>query len=129
MCRTRRPIKAREKRQSALNSRSINPVPPLDQLLSAISRHSAIFLLSVVCSVVPVIGVFVIRDLKAANAEAQEMYTGSVNGLQRIGQLQFDARETRLAIRFSSSDALQSAKLPSAACCLRKLVDCGQRRQ
>jgi len=43
----------------------------------------------------------VIRDLRAANAEAQEMYSGSVHGLQRIGELQYDAQETRRATLYA----------------------------
>ena len=89
--------KVKEQPEVALNSHSMKPVPVLDRLLSVTSRHSASFLLFTVCCVVAVIGVFVIRDLKAANGEAREMYTGSVNGLQRIGELQYDAQETRLS--------------------------------
>ena len=41
------------------------------------------------------IGGFVISDMREANVEAEEIYTRSVHGLQRIGELQFDAQETR----------------------------------
>ncbi len=54
-----------------------------------------------VCCGVAVVGAFVIRDLRAANAEAQEIYTGSVHGLQRIGELQYDAQETRRATLYA----------------------------
>ena len=38
---------------------------------------------------------FVIRDVHSANKEVQRMYTSSVLGLRRIGNLQYDAQETR----------------------------------
>lgn len=80
---------------------SSNPLPLLDRLLSIASRHNPALLLFMVCCGVAVIGAFVVRDLRAANEEAQEMYTGSVNGLQRIGELQYDAQETRRATLYA----------------------------
>jgi signal transduction histidine kinase len=76
-------------------------MPLVDRLLSASSRHNAILLLVMVCSGVAVVGAFVIRDLRAANDEAQKIYTGSVHGLQRIGELQYDAQETRRATLYA----------------------------
>lgn len=67
----------------------------VDRLLSRIARHNTSFLLSVLCCVVALVGVFVIRDLRSANGEVNQMYTGSVHGLQRIASLQYDAQETR----------------------------------
>jgi len=67
----------------------------VDRLLLEASRHNAVLLLLVICCGIAVVGAFIIRDLRAANAEAQEIYTGSVNGLQRIGELQYEAQETR----------------------------------
>lgn len=75
--------------------RVMYPMPLVDRLLNASSRHSAVSLLFMVCCGVAVVGVFVIRDLRLANAEAQEIYTGSVHGLQRIGELQYESQETR----------------------------------
>ncbi len=42
-----------------------------------------------------------VRDLQEANFEAQEMYTRTVHGLQRIGELQYDAQETRRATLYA----------------------------
>jgi signal transduction histidine kinase len=72
-----------------------------DRLLSAAYRHNAPFLLVLVFCAVAVVGGFVIRDLQAANAEAETMYAGSVHGLQRIGELQYDAQETRRATLYA----------------------------
>jgi signal transduction histidine kinase len=76
-------------------------MPLVDRLLNASSRHNAILLLFMVCCGVAVVGAFVIRDLRAANDEAQKIYTGSVHGLQRIGELQYDAQETRRATLYA----------------------------
>ena len=54
-----------------------------------------------VCCGVGVVGIFVIRDLRTANEEAQEIYTGSVHGLERIGELQYYAQETRRATLYA----------------------------
>ncbi len=70
-------------------------MPVVDRWLSAASRHNAVLLLFVVCCGVTVIGALVIRDMQQANTEAQKMYKSSVNGLQEIGELQYDAQETR----------------------------------
>jgi signal transduction histidine kinase len=80
---------------------STYPVSLADKLIKAGSRYRALLLLLLVCCGVAVIGVFVIRDLHAADVEAQAMYTGSVHGLQRIGELQYDAQETRRATLYA----------------------------
>jgi len=71
------------------------PMPLVDRWLSAASRHNAVLLLFVVCCGVTVIGAMVIRDMQLADTEAQKMYESSVDGLQKIGELQYDAQETR----------------------------------
>lgn len=76
-------------------------VPFLDRFLGAASRHNAIFLLFLVCCGVAVIGAFVISDLQAANAEAQRNYSNTVHGLQQIGELQYEAQETRRATLYA----------------------------
>jgi signal transduction histidine kinase len=73
----------------------------LDGVLNALSRHNAIVLLFMVCCGVAVIAFFMIRDLEHANIEAQEIYTGSVHGLERIGELQYEAQETRRATLYA----------------------------
>src|SRR6516164_3340567 len=76
-------------------------MPLVDRLLLDASRHNAVLLLLVICCGIAIVGAFIIRDLRAANAEAQEIYTGSVHGLQRIGELQYDAQETRRATLYA----------------------------
>jgi signal transduction histidine kinase len=66
-----------------------------DRALNLFSRYpSALLLLLVFCVEVGV-GVFVIRDLRTANLEAEKMYARSVLGLRQIGELQYQAQETR----------------------------------
>src|ERR1700687_1285690 len=60
-----------------------------------LSRHvSTILLLLVLCGEAGV-GVFVIRDLAMSYATVEKMYNGSVQGLLRFGDLQYEAQETR----------------------------------
>jgi signal transduction histidine kinase len=75
----------------------------LAPLLRAVRRYNALLVLFVVCCGVAVVGGFVIRDLRNANAEAQEMYTRSVHGLKQIGELQYDAQETRRSTLYALS--------------------------
>lgn len=77
------------------------PLGPLDRVLSLGARHSSVLLLLAVCFSVSVIGVLVIRDLRAANQNSEKIYSSSVRGLQRIGELQFDAQETRRATLYA----------------------------
>jgi signal transduction histidine kinase len=77
------------------------PMRLVDRLLIDASRQNAVVLLFLICCGVSVVGAFFIRDLRAANAEAQEIYTGAVHGLQRIGELQYEAQETRRATLYA----------------------------
>src|SRR5499427_1559816 len=76
-------------------------VSTMDRVVSAVLRHNATLLLVLVFCAVAVVAVFVIRDLQTANAEAQNIYAVSVQGLREIGELQFDAQETRRATLYA----------------------------
>jgi signal transduction histidine kinase len=71
------------------------PVESTNRLLQAISRYSSTLLLLMVFVVETGVVIFVIRDLRAADREVQRMYAGSVLGLRGIGELQYEAQETR----------------------------------
>jgi signal transduction histidine kinase len=60
-----------------------------------IARHSSSLLLFMVFCVVMAVGAFMIGDLHTATVQAQQMYAGSVQGLRQIGELQYEAQETR----------------------------------
>jgi len=55
---------------------------------------SALFLLLLIGLEAGVVR-FVVRDVRSADNEVQRMYASSVLGLRRIGNLQYDAQETR----------------------------------
>jgi signal transduction histidine kinase len=76
-------------------------VQPRDRVLKVYSRYSSALLLIIVFSVEVGIGWFVIRDLRTAGAEAQKMYARSVLGLRQIGELQYQAQETRRATLYA----------------------------
>jgi len=61
---------------------------------------SAVFLLLLIGLEAGVVR-FVIRDVRSANNEVQRMYASSVLGLRRIGNLQYDAQETRRATLYA----------------------------
>lgn len=75
----------------------------LDRGSFAFSRYSSALLLFLVFTAVAVVGFFVIRDLRTADVEAQKMYAGSVLGLHRIGDLQYEAQETRRSTFYALS--------------------------
>jgi signal transduction histidine kinase len=62
---------------------------------SQITRHSSSLLLFMVFCVVVAVGAFMIGDLHTATVQVQRMYEGSVQGLRQIGELQYEAQETR----------------------------------
>jgi signal transduction histidine kinase len=65
------------------------------------SRYPSALLLLLVFGVEVGVGVFVIRDLRTANLEAENMYARSVLGLRQIGELQYEAQETRRATLYA----------------------------
>jgi signal transduction histidine kinase len=71
------------------------PVETRLSLTNALSRRGSGLFLVLVIAVVIAVGTWVIRDVRTANAEAQQIYAGSVIGLRRIGAIQYEAQETR----------------------------------
>lgn len=65
------------------------------RLPRVLSRNSSTVLLVIVLVSEIGVGLFVIRDLFASEAAVQNMYDGSVRGLRRMGELQYQAQETR----------------------------------
>jgi signal transduction histidine kinase len=81
-------------------SQELRPFPailskPRLSLRNAISRGGSSLFLLLVFAVVIAVGTWVIRDVRSANAQAQQIYAGSVIGLRRIGAMQYEAQETR----------------------------------
>jgi signal transduction histidine kinase len=67
----------------------------IDRFLHEVSRYSTALLLLMVFCVETGVVIFVIRDLRSADREVQRIYAGSVLGLRGIGELQYQAQETR----------------------------------
>ena len=69
------------------------------------SRFSSTLLLLLVFIVEVGVGIFLLRDLRTTNIEAQRMYAGSVLGLRRIGELQYQSQETRRSTLYALTTA------------------------
>jgi hypothetical protein len=87
----------RRQTKRLLRHTAMGSLPLIDPLLVLIARYSSTLLLLLVLCVVTIVGIFVLRDVNTTNVEAQKMYVGSVLGLHRIGELQYQAQETRRA--------------------------------
>src|SRR5215831_8888106 len=61
----------------------------------SLSRHLSMALLILVLLCEAGVALFVMRDLGRSYATVEKMYNGSVQGLLRIGDMQYDAQETR----------------------------------
>jgi len=60
-----------------------------------LSKYGSLFLTIVVCIVALGLGIFAVGDLQVVDLQAQQMYAVSVLGLRHIGELQYEAQETR----------------------------------
>jgi len=84
--------------------KSFRLVAALDRALGATSRHyhHNVFVLALLmfCAVVAV-GFWGVRDLQKANSDVRNIYVVSVRGLQQVGELQYDAQETRRATLYA----------------------------
>jgi signal transduction histidine kinase len=76
-------------------------LPVLDRFLTGASSIQPLFLLIFICCAVTAVGAFVVRDLRKADTEAETIFTSSIQGLQNIGDLQYDAQETRRATLYA----------------------------
>ena len=80
----------------------------LNSSARAVARHyrSTLLLILIGCSMAAA-GVLVVRDVRIANREVQQMYAGSVLGLRRVGELLYEAQEARRSTLYAltTSDA------------------------
>jgi len=76
-------------------------VAALDRALGATPHYNVFRLALLIFCTVATVGFWGIRDLQNANSEAQNIYVVSVQGLQQLGGLQYDAQETRRATLYS----------------------------
>jgi signal transduction histidine kinase len=87
--------------QSAAGVEKSNLARLWANLLGLVSRHTSSLLLFMVFSVVVAVGIFMMGDLHTATEQVQHMYAGSVQGLRQIGELQYEAQETRRATLYA----------------------------
>jgi len=83
---------------SNLARRRLASVPTLIRnswLGRSLSPHLSIVALVLVLVAEVGVAVFVIRDLSRSYATVENMYNGSVQGLLRVGDMQYEAQETR----------------------------------
>lgn len=84
-----------EVNNTAPSSRAISPSDSVPRVVNRLPRYSSALLLMAVLCVELGVGGFAVRDALTANEQAHGMYSKSVLGLRRIGELQYDAQETR----------------------------------
>jgi signal transduction histidine kinase len=80
---------------SQLSGFEPNRWAPASRVSRFLYRHISIVLLLLVLLGEVGVGTFVIRDLVGSYAAVQKIYLGSVQGLRGIGELQYQAQETR----------------------------------
>ena len=69
------------------------------------SRYSSALLFFFTFCAVVVVGLFVIRDLRRADKDEQNMFTGSVLSLHRIAALEYQTQETRRSTLYALGTA------------------------
>jgi len=75
--------------------------PRIGRTPAFLSRYSSALFLVLLIGLEAGVVRFVIRDVRSANDEVQRMYASSVLGLHRIGNLQYEAQETRRATLYA----------------------------
>jgi signal transduction histidine kinase len=68
---------------------------PRDAIARGLSRNLAMVLLAMVFCAEAAVGFLGFHDLSRSNSEMQRMYQRSVRGLRQIGEMQYEAQETR----------------------------------
>src|SRR5579864_7766458 len=84
-----------ERAQHATHESAASFSPRVGRSPAFLARYSSALFLVLLIGLEAGVVRFVIRDVRSANNEVQGMYASSVLGLRRIGNLQYDAQETR----------------------------------
>ena len=74
---------------------ALNELMRRSWLVRGLSRHVSLVLLFLVLFAEAWVVLFVMRDLSRSYATVEKMYNGSVEGLLRIGDMQYDVQEAR----------------------------------
>ncbi|PYX68344.1 MAG: hypothetical protein DMG78_25370, partial [Acidobacteria bacterium] len=84
-----------DRTQHATHENAASFSPRVGRSPAFLARYSSALFLVLLIGLEAGVVRFVIRDVRSANNEVQGMYASSVLGLRRIGNLQYDAQETR----------------------------------
>jgi len=84
-----------ERAQHTTHESAASFSPRVGRSPAFLTRYSSALFLMLLIGLEAGVVRFVIRDVRSANNEVQGMYVSSVLGLRRIGNLQYDAQETR----------------------------------
>ena len=84
-----------ERPQLTTHEGAVTFAPRLGRSPAFLMRYSSVLFLMLLIGLEAGVVRFVIRDVRSADNEVQRMYASSVLGLHRIGNLQYDAQETR----------------------------------
>ncbi|HEY7545031.1 MAG TPA: PAS domain-containing protein, partial [Blastocatellia bacterium] len=77
-------------------------MPDRPNALKTVYRRYSSTLLFLLIGVAMIgVGVFVVKDLYEANQDVEQMYAGSVRGLDLIGELQYQAQEARRSMQYA----------------------------
>jgi len=96
-------------------------LPPRGVRARGLSRNLAVLLLLMVFSAEAGIGVFVFHDLSRSHSAMQRMYEGSVQGLRQIGEMQYEAQETRRSTLYALTT--DDANLQLSYCDMSRAAD------
>ncbi len=64
-------------------------------------RYSSALAFILIGAAMAGVGVFVVKDIYEANQDVEQMYAGSVRGLDLIGELQYQAQEARRSMQYA----------------------------
>ena len=94
---------------------------PRRAMTRGLSRNLAMVLLVVVFSAEAAIGLLVFHDLSRSYSEMQRMYDRSVRGLRQIGEMQYQAQETRRSTLYALTT--NDANLQVGYCDMSRAAD------
>jgi PAS domain S-box-containing protein len=76
-------------------------MPVFDALKKTYRRYSFTMIFLIIGAVMIGVGAFVVSDLYEANKDVEQMYDGSVRGLDLIGELQYQTQEARRSMQYA----------------------------
>jgi len=87
--------------QPTTHSGAATYAPRVGRSATFLARYGSVLFLILLIGLEAGVVTFVIRDVRSTNRQVQGMYASSVLGLHRIGNLQYQAQETRRATLYA----------------------------